>query len=544
MKIDLKKLIDHARSIGKEKRLEELDQVLEEKPAEIAIILDRSSAYPFQKLRDDKKKVQEYYVTGIYDLGDCEKYPLDVLLNRPQLKGKVLVVSYVLYTLSLNRPKEIKVFSAVKLDELNAQGSGLCYPAVDDKGNQEEIYQAIEKWINSSKKDGLIADCVNKISYSELNPNFMLPLYYTREYVSIRESFEKQKVVRLKDLVEFYVGSNTFRSKDNTGEIIRVVNAVNCVDGFDAQNVALSKWPLHFDSPKVEIRDGDLLLNTGLMNHPSHTKQYCFVVKGPLKEKLYLGGHVLGMRLKSNLVTLEYLYLYFRSDIVRMTLALFKNWGERLDMYQTIANIPVVLPKSDVPMGNDEKQIDTYKKLFEALYGTESEKGEIDRYALVRGMGSREERYDILRDEYRKKVQKLQNDDVSYYIKENKKELNITKDNKAYKASVVLAGSILETFLIDWVSAIEGKDLFKEKYNSDGTQMRLNEAIDYLASYNSKKLNLTWKEKGLAEKIMKLRNSIHPAVYMRERMDIGPRDCSNVCQWLDEILQSRGNFKF
>ena len=542
MKIDLKKLIDHARSIGKEKRLEELDQVLEEKPAELAIILNKGSTYPFQKLRDEKKKVQEYYVTGIYDLGNCEKYPLDVLLNRPQLKGKVLVVSYVLYTLSLNRPKEIKVFSAVKLDELNAQGSGLCYPAVDDKGNQKEIYQAIEGWINSSKKDGLIADCVNKISYSELNPNFMLPLYYTREYVSIRESFEKQKVVRLKDLVEFYVGAKNESNSRNLGEPVRLVHGGNCCDDFDAQNVSLTKYPFYSPNP-VEIHEGDLLLNTALMESRI-TQRYCFVVKGPLKEKLYLGEYVLGMRLKSNLVTLEYLYLYFRSDIVRMTLALFKNWGERLDMYQTIANIPVVLPKSDVPMGNDEKQIDTYKKLFEALYGTESEKGEIDRYALVRGMGSREERYDILRDEYRKKVQKLQNDDVSYYIKENKKELNITKDNKAYKASVVLAGSILETFLIDWVSAIEGKDLFKEKYNSDGTQMRLNEAIDYLASYNSKKLNLTWKEKGLAEKIMKLRNSIHPAVYMRERMDIGPRDCSNVCQWLDEILQSRGNFKF
>ena len=74
--------------------------------------------------------------------------------------------------------------------------------------------------------------------------------------------------------------------------------------------------------------------------------------------------------------------------------------------------------------------------------------------------------------------------------------------------------------------------------------MRLNEAMDCWASYYSRKLNLTWKEKKLAEKIMKLRNSIHPAVYMRQKIDIGPRDCSNVCQWLDEILQSRGNFRF
>jgi hypothetical protein len=74
--------------------------------------------------------------------------------------------------------------------------------------------------------------------------------------------------------------------------------------------------------------------------------------------------------------------------------------------------------------------------------------------------------------------------------------------------------------------------------------MRLNEAIDYLASYYLKKLNLTWKEKELAEKIMKLRNNIHPSVYMRKKIDIGPHDCSNVCRWLDEILRSRGNFKF
>ena len=141
MKVDLKKLIEHARSIGKEKRLEELDQALEKEPAEIAIILNIDSTYPFQKLREDKKKVQEYYITGIYDLGVCEKYSLDVLLGRPQLKGKNYVVSYVLYTLSLNRPKTIKVFSSEKLDELNAYGFGLWYPAVDDKDNQKEIYQ-------------------------------------------------------------------------------------------------------------------------------------------------------------------------------------------------------------------------------------------------------------------------------------------------------------------------------------------------------------------------------------------------------------------
>lgn len=542
MKVDLKKLIDHARSIGKEKRLEELDQTLEKEPAEIAIILDIGSTYSFQKLREDKKKVQDYYITGIYDLGVCEKYSLDVLLGAPKLKGKNYVVSYVLYTLSLNRPKTIKVFSSEKLDVLNAKEQSLCYPAIDGKCNQKEMYQAIEKWINFSKKDALIANCVNEVSYSEMNLNFMLPLYYTREYVSIRESFKKQNVVRLKDLVEFYVGAKNESNSQNPGEPVRLVHAGNCKDDFDAQNVSLSKYSF-YSTNLVEIREGDFLLNTALMK--SHiTKRYFFVVKGPLKEKLYLGEHVLGMRLKSNLVTLEYLYLYFRSDMVQMTLALFRNWGERLDMYQTIANIPVLLPKSDIPMCDDGKQIEVYKKLFDALYGTESEKGEIDRYALVRGAGSREEWYDILRDEYREKVQKLQNDDVSYYIKENKKELNITKDNKAYKASVVLAGSILETFLIDWVSAIEGKDLFRNAYNSDGQQMRLNEAINYLASYNSKKLNLTWKEKNLAEKIMKLRNSIHPAVYMRQKIDIGSRDCSNVCQWLDEIFQSRGNFKF
>lgn len=72
--------------------------------------------------------------------------------------------------------------------------------------------------------------------------------------------------------------------------------------------------------------------------------------------------------------------------------------------------------------------------------------------------------------------------------------------------------------------------------------MRLNEAIDYLASYYSKKLNLTWKEKNLAEKIMKLRNSIHPAVYMRQKINISSHDCADVCRWLDEIMKSRGNF--
>ena len=102
MKVDLEKLIEHARSISKEKRLEELDQILEKEPAEIAIILNKGSTYPFQKLREDKKKVQEYYITGIYDLGVCEKYPLDVLFGSPNsLRNFISVMFKVRFVLGM-----------------------------------------------------------------------------------------------------------------------------------------------------------------------------------------------------------------------------------------------------------------------------------------------------------------------------------------------------------------------------------------------------------------------------------------------------------
>ena len=366
-----------------------------------------------------------------------------------------------------------------------------------------------------------------------------------QDYVSIRKSFIKQKVLRFKDLVVFYIGPKNFYKEteehvDLCGS--RVVAAGNCRDDFDARKISPIKKSWYLER-KIEAKEGDILLNTLSMS-TSTVKQYVFVVEGPLENKLYLGEGVLAMRLKTNLVTKEYLYLYFRSDIVKKTIALFGNQDERKTMYKDLADIPIILPKSDIPMGKDEKAIQTYKKLFKALYGTETEKDEIDRYALLHGAGSRKELDDILREEYNEKIKALQNDDVSYYIKENKKEMTITKKNNAHKATIVLAGAILETFLIDWASAIDGKDYFKDPFNRRGEEMRLNEAISYLAKRIFDKSKKKWGEKLLAENIMKLRNNIHPAVYMRHKENINSVDCDNVCQWLDEIIKSRGDFNF
>lgn len=56
-------------------------------------------------------------------------------------------------------------------------------------------------------------------------------------------------------------------------------------------------------------------------------------------------------------------------------------------------------------------------------------------------------------------------------MKEDIKELDACFASGAYKATLILTGSVLEAFLLDWLSEIDGKNYFEEPYIIDGKKV-------------------------------------------------------------------------
>lgn len=108
-------------------------------------------------------------------------------------------------------------------------------------------------------------------------------------------------------------------------------------------------------------------------------------------------------------------------------------------------------------------------------------------------------------------------------MKEDIQELDICYASGAYKATLILSGSILEAFLLDWLSEIDGRNYFEEPYKikvrkEDGTyrwekKEQLNVYIEQIKELEKP----DWMEPSeKAHFIRESRNSVHAKVCLKK----------------------------
>ena len=89
-----------------------------------------------------------------------------------------------------------------------------------------------------------------------------------------------------------------------------------------------------------------------------------------------------------------------------------------------------------------------------------------------------------LLEEQSQKLKLIKDPKVRKIILDDVKELITCYEHGAYKATLTLAGSILEAFLIDWLGSMHGKDYFNENYRVvnrwNKKEMKNAELIDFI----------------------------------------------------------------
>lgn len=124
---------------------------------------------------------------------------------------------------------------------------------------------------------------------------------------------------------------------------------------------------------------------------------------------------------------------------------------------------------------------------------------------------------------------------VEKMVKEDIDELERCLNAKAYKSVLILAGSILEAFLLDWLSSKDGRDYFKNPFFYKGKETsNLKDYIDAVPELDEP----AWMRSNTHE-IRKRRNLVHAKLMLKDEVGINSETCTQVIGYLKDVISKR-----
>jgi len=113
--------------------------------------------------------------------------------------------------------------------------------------------------------------------------------------------------------------------------------------------------------------------------------------------------------------------------------------------------------------------------------------------------------------------------------------LTIPVSNKAYKAPLILVGSIMETILIEWISEKHGVNYFTSPLMIQDREAKLIDYIQLITELEHPKWMVTSER---AHFIRQQRNLVHAKLCMDTKNEINQETCEKVLRYLNEIIDS------
>lgn len=340
---------------------------------------------------------------------------------------------------------------------------------------------------------------------------------------------KKEQTVKLSDVAEI------LSPKPIEGELVKVLRTSDM------------SYPLNYDKIKVntpttvKLKKGDIVF-------PIIGKPNLYLYYEPDEIEIYAGKNYVVARYTN--IQPEYLYLYLKSEVAEIIMDTLMVGGVIPHMTKRdIINLPVIQPKKSSPnyvssflsvIQNDRKQYLPNENAISQMMRNKEKLSDISSKDVEKKPESIEE---ILNMELADNV-KIQNEEkLRSFLHDDVKELNACFNSKAWKATLIMAGSILEAVLIDWLSEIKGVDYFNIDYmvtdKKFGSQKRA-DLIDYIDKIKYIERPNWMREAEEAHEIIKKRNLVHAKLGINSS-DINEEKCRRqVIVYLTDILRTRG----
>ena len=293
----------------------------------------------------------------------------------------------------------------------------------------------------------------------------------------INSEIHLEKNAKLSDYAELIFPKNLKSYKDSKDMNARVITAKTYSKVFKFSDIDTT-WRTN-----TVLKKNDILINS---------ENYIYLHEEEYKTPVYVSPiNQLVIRAKED-VNIKALYCILKLD----NDLLFDN---------ITSDMPVIAVKED----------NNYDEIFAVLTGKKHE------YEA-----------DLLDENLEQALRSCVLQQMQDVIKSDLKEIERCYSGNAYKAAIVLCGSVLEAFLYDWLK--EGNIQIKENWD--------------LKEYITQIENACWPKWEIGAKkatdIRKSRNLIHPEKYVKDFSKIDQKLCDDIIKALDYVTKTRSKIKF
>lgn len=338
--------------------------------------------------------------------------------------------------------------------------------------------------------------------------------------------------------IEKYVTRNKVKKLLKNEELINLTSVAEVIlsrkiDGIGKTLTHDScKYPIDYEQlldqekTSVLVKRGDLVFRNRAFN------SMYLVDENPSEDIYAPAGSIV---IRAHGILPEYLYCFFKSDIGQQIVSIEcpSIVGMTRLNVEALSEMKIPLPK---------KTSDEYRKVFEIENHLQISISAYNTLLANKDKYLDDSVEDILNKELATQVKRYKASIMEEFLADDIRELNACYKSKAYKATLILAGSILEAVLIDWLSEIDGKDYFSEDYmivdKKTGRTKRA-DLIDYIDAIAEIERPRWMDEAKKAHEIRKKRNLVHAKLGIVSD-EINDRSCKMVISYLKAVLKTRG----
>lgn len=458
---------------------------------------------------------EKYMIAGIYNMGS------------PFLDTGV---RFELLHLTMERADaiDIGIFKAKMFNKKpRRRDRGMFCLAEEYSVKYNKYISELEKWINEEYTPDHDPEGeyeYNTIPLIEYSYTHVAPEYYSRVAMDVRRLLEKEKIVCLGDVAEI-IQPRIIPETEG-----KVITPKDLNYPFETRGIGIRQ------ASTVTIQKNDILFPTAGNGKP-------FIVPDEVTEDIYASQFIAVIRCGD--ISPEYLYLYLNSEVCQIIVEA-QSLGTYFKKFSLAAlnNLPVIEPKEPASVYESQVYALTHieKTYSESLVQQQKRLLTYQKAFAKNEYQKKEKIEDILNIEIANKIKAFSEDNLRTFLTSDLQELNNCFRAKAYKATLILAGSILEAVLIDWLSDIHGVNYFDEEYyvtdRRTGRQKRA-DLIDYINEIKEIERPNWMEEATKAHEIRKKRNLVHAKLCINSD-EINETVCRQVIDYLRDVLKTRG----
>ena len=356
----------------------------------------------------------------------------------------------------------------------------------------------------------------NKIPYEDMDLTDISPLPYSKSVYEIKDLLSKEEIHPLCSMAEVFRPASVH-------ERAKVISARNFNYPLQCANIE-DGW-----RSDTVLKQGDIIIKSGML-------EAIYLVLETPAESIYAGANDLVIRARSIEMS-AYLMLYMQSNVGKVVMNSLAQGAVLAHItVRELRNLQIIEPKKPLNHYYDIYLLQSSKTNDIVLYNEWLKKSDQTK--------AKDSIEDILNIELIENIQFFKGEALAEFVKQDFAELNSCFRAKAYKATLIMCGSILEAVLIDWASEYDHKDYFFEDlqvpdWRSGGTRTKKAELYDFIDKIKEIKRPQWMEQSRNAHEIRKKRNLVHARLCMNSD-EISEDVCLQVISYLKDILTTRG----